>query len=91
MECVNDQYKIFTQYIEPFSQLPKTGTTDIFSKYKYSFIKNNGLVFILNKDNAAIGLAFLDKTNLKVCKFVQSLREMGIQIDMEDIRRQVKN
>ena len=89
--------KIYNEYISQFSDdvnnesytnvfdnCDKTGKTEFWMKNgstkNFEFIKNSGYVFFISEGECK-GLACIKKSNLNVCKFVQSARSMGINVD----------
>lgn len=47
------------------------------------------MVFFMNEDGFCKGMASLKKSNLNICKFVQSARIMGIDINTDSIRKNI--
>lgn len=99
----SDEYKlwnskiinhIFSSYIEPLSSSTDLGTAvfpnQLDGSKTFSYVKNNATVFFMNADNICEGMASLNKSNLNICKLVQSLRKMGIDIDIDSIRKRLK-
>ena len=74
---------VYKTYIAPFASENKldkktNNTNDILPNYDYTI--NNQHVFLM-KNNYCVGILYLDKSNLNVCKSIQSLRSINIPVD----------
>lgn len=85
---------IYTNYILIFQSTGTTGEirypAGIQGTQSFKFWKNSNIVLFLDETNRCVGLAMLDKSNLNVCKFVQSARKMGFAINIESIKTELK-
>lgn len=80
---------IYNKYIRPLNEAnEKTGKIKIGNK-DFDFVKVNNKIFIVDK-KSSIGVIYLEKTNLNVCKFVQLARNLGQSVNIEDIRKITK-
>ncbi len=85
---------IYTNYILIFQSTSTTGEirypAGIQGTQSFKFWKNSNIVLFLDETNRCVGLAMLDKSNLNVCKFVQSARKMGFAINIKSIKTELK-
>lgn len=79
---------IYDKYIAVFNGKGDNGSIELTLQNGavrcFDYIKNDKYVFFMD-NKECVGLAALEKTNLNVCKFVQSARHMGVDIDKDVI------